>query len=845
MKLTAGTRLGPYEIVAPIGAGGMGEVYRANDTRLGRAVAVKVLPEAVAADADRIARFQHEARAAGQLAHPGILAIHDIGVHDGSPYIVSELLEGETLESRLSSGALPPRRAIDLALQLAQGLGAAHEKGIIHRDLKPENLFLTRDGRLKILDFGLAKLSAAEAGSSGVAPTQPGAILGTVGYMAPEQVRGAPADNRSDLFSFGVILYEMLTGKRAFDGPSPVEAMNAILKEEPPAIETNPGLDRLIKHCLEKKPEDRYQSARDLAFDLGSLVEPTSVSFTQRGAPSVKPGRRWRAPVWAIVAPLVIAAAAGGFVVGKGAPRVEPAWKQLTFRHGILRNARFAPDGQTIVYGAAWGAEPNEIYTTRREATESRALGIHGDLLAISSQGEMALLIDRDVRGVLVTAVGTLARAPLAGGSPRPVADGVHEADFAPDGELAAVREIAGQYAIEWPLGKTVLKRSGWVSHFRISPRGDAAAFIDHPIIGDDRGRVMLIDRQGTVTPVTREWMSAQGVAWRGDEIWYTATESGMTRAMRATDRAGHERLIARGPYGLTIQDIASDGRALVTRDVVRGELIMNGPGGARERDLAWFDSSAASDLSPDGKKLLIVEGGEGGGTEYGVYLRDTLSGKPPVRLTDGRASGLSPDGKWIVTIPHADRDQLGLLPTGPGQGRRITSDALNHSSARFSTDGKQIVFQGSEDGHAQRLFVMSVEGGPPRAISPEGIAADRFVVGPNGEVAALTADRTPTIFFFDGRPPQPIRGLTRGEVPLRFTSDGKKLYFITKLAVPAQVYLLDRESATRSLWKEISPADPAGVPDVATILITPDGDAWLYSVGRLLDDLFLVEGLK
>jgi eukaryotic-like serine/threonine-protein kinase len=281
MSLPAGSRLGPYEILSPLGAGGMGEVYRARDSRLGRDVAVKVLPSSFSNDPDRLRRFEQEARAAGLLNHPNVTAVYDIGTVDGAPYVVSELLEGETLRARLAGGALGPRRAVDYAIQVAHGLSAAHEKGIVHRDLKPENLFVTKDGRVKILDFGLAKLTQPD--SSGpqtnlpTAPvnagTEPGVVLGTLGYMSPEQVRGRTADARSDIFSFGAILYEMLSGRRAFQRDTAADTMSAILREDPPELSSMnpqlpPALDRIVHHCLEKDPEARFHSAHDLAFQL-------------------------------------------------------------------------------------------------------------------------------------------------------------------------------------------------------------------------------------------------------------------------------------------------------------------------------------------------------------------------------------------------------------------------------------------------------------------------------------------------------------------------------------------------------------------------------------------------
>ena len=285
MQLSAGERLGPYEIVSPIGSGGMGDVYRARDTRLSRDVAVKGLPEKRARDEDRQRRFEVEARAAGALSHPNIVAIHDVGSHEGIPYVVQELLDGETLRDRLDEGPLPTRKALDYALQIARGLAAAHDRGTLHRDLKPANIFVTRDGLVKILDFGLAKLAqngdgGSDSASTGVSTmvrgTTAGSVLGTVGYMAPEQAHGKAADHRSDIFAFGAVLYEMLKGRRAFLGESAIATMSAIIKEEPqelsdPGRVLPPGLERLVFHCLEKRPDDRFQSAKDLVFDLESI----------------------------------------------------------------------------------------------------------------------------------------------------------------------------------------------------------------------------------------------------------------------------------------------------------------------------------------------------------------------------------------------------------------------------------------------------------------------------------------------------------------------------------------------------------------------------------------------
>src|SRR5215469_12211184 len=398
MAIKSETRLGPYEIVSAIGAGGMGEVYRARDPRLKREVAIKVLPASFSSDPQRLHRFEQEAIAAGALNHPNILAVYDIGQQDGSPYIVSELLDGATLRERLRSGPLPIRKAVEYAQQIARGLAAAHDKGIVHRDLKPENIFLTNDGRVKILDFGLAKLTHAESTEDDQALTQtvqsdPGTVLGTVGYMSPEQVRGKPADARSDLFSFGAILYEMISGKRAFHSESPAETMSAIVKEEPPELtQTNrnvpPAMEHIVRHCLEKNPQERFQSARDVAFDLEIMSGISGPSKSGISAVPLRWQMRWE--LAAVIAAVAAAAFLMGMAVRGGGTRQQPSFHEVTFRRGHVSAARFATDGLTVIYSAAWQGKPYEVFTSVAGSTESRALGLaNTDMLAVSVNGEL------------------------------------------------------------------------------------------------------------------------------------------------------------------------------------------------------------------------------------------------------------------------------------------------------------------------------------------------------------------------------------------------------------------------------------------------------------------------
>ncbi len=499
----------------------------------------KCCPPEFARDADRLRRFEQEARAVGMLNHPNILIIHDLGTHAGTPYIVSELLEGETLRERLRAGALPARKAIDYALQIAHGLAAAHERGIVHRDLKPENLFVTKDARVKILDFGLAKLASPKFSGAvdteaptGMPRTEPGVVLGTVGYMSPEQARGDEADTRADIFSFGAILYEMLAGQRAFRGASVIEVLNAILKEEPPdLIETNqnvpPAIERVTRHCLEKSPAERYQSARDLAFNLESLSTASGQSAPVVAAITAHAERRSFFS-WPILAGAILLAAAVGiaaFFAGRSTlENPAPSIRRLTYRRGAIQSARFAPDGQTIVYAAAWDGGPLQIYLGRAESPEAKSLDLpNSDLLGISPSGELAILLGRRSFDLGMTTSGTLARVPLIGGAPREVAEGVRLADWGPDGNLAVWRQVGDRGQLEYPIGRKLYETTGSIQSMRVSPKGDLVAlgsFYENGVPS-----LAVVDLKGKKTILADKY-GAPGVAWTpaGDEVWFTAT---------------------------------------------------------------------------------------------------------------------------------------------------------------------------------------------------------------------------------------------------------------------------------------------------------------------------------
>src|SRR5215471_650035 len=461
--LSSGTKLGPYEIRSPLGAGGMGEVYRARDARLGRDVAIKVLSQSFAGDPDRLRRFEQEARAVAALSHPNILAIYDVGAEADVHYLVSELLEGESLREKIASGPLGIRRSTEYALLIAHGLAGAHDKGIVHRDLKPENVFVTRDGRVKILDFGLAQQKSAAAvvgtDSTLTSPIQTaaGLVMGSVGYMAPEQVRGLPADHRSDIFTFGAMLYEMLSGRRAFTRDTAAETMTAILKDEPPdlmgtGLQISPALDRIVRRCVEKDPDQRFQSAKDLAFALENISVHTGTASPIK-ATKERSRRLFVLPAVGITLVVVLALAAmiAWSRSGRSAP---PVFHHLTFARGYVRTARFSSDGQTVVFGGMWNGNPMQIWFQRADSTDFSALPLpKADLLSVSSTGELAIALNRRFPQMNVP-VGTLARVPLTGGAPRELLENVTEADWSPDGAgLAIAHQIGDHFRLEFPIG--------------------------------------------------------------------------------------------------------------------------------------------------------------------------------------------------------------------------------------------------------------------------------------------------------------------------------------------------------------------------------------------------------
>ena len=857
--LSRGTRLGFFEIVAALGAGGMGEVYRAKDTRLGREVAIKVLPVEVSADPERVKRFEKEARSASALNHPNIVTIHDTGTSDGVAWIAMELVEGQTLRQLLSAGAMPVKRLLAIATQIAEGLAKAHEVGIVHRDLKPENVMVTRAGLVKILDFGLAKLTGPVSGSGEHSQpptrsgTSPGLILGTVGYMSPEQAAGKPVDYRADQFSFGSILYEMATGRRAFQKKTAVDTLSAILNEEPEAMsEVNPQapapLRWIVERCLAKEPEDRYVSTRDLARELSSVQSHLSEAGSRTPVPGRSRGVRGLRGLAAVA--LILALVAAGaigrqlWLSRRSTPSV-PSFHQLTFRRGNLLTARFSPDGRTVVYGAAYDGAPSEIFTVRTDSPVSTPIGLRrADVMSVSSKSELAVLMNKkDASGP--GGGGTLARVPLGGGTPRELLEDVMQADWAPNGEdLAIVRYLAsGRYRVEYPIGTALFEGVLGDPRIRVSPGGALVAVAD----GD---AIATIDRNGKRRVVTSGWLNLYHLAWspRGDELIVSGGRTPDEHSIYAVSLSGRLRVLMSNAVGLVLHDMAPDGRLLLEDFREQCGIACLARGEKRERELGWMGTSFVRSISSDGG-FVVFSQSPPAPDPNGIYLRKT-DGAPPVRLGEGVIQDLSSDGRWVLTRLPGPPARLVLLPTGPGIKRAIPVEGLEPVYARLLPNGKGLAIRADAKDGNPVLAVVGLEGGPPRLIVKEGLAGDsHFAVAPDGDriasvskdqrlrITTVSSSRTTTV---PGDPLEPVDDL------LGWSADARFLYVWRYGMVPGRIDRIDLADGRRQDWKRLIPEDSTAIAAVGPFAIAPDGHSYAYSYIRtLVDDLYVVEGVR
>ena len=873
MSLTAGSKLGPYEILSPLGAGGMGEVFRARDTRLGRDVAVKIFPERFSGRPELRERFEREARTISALNHARICTIYDVGHQDEIQYLVMEFLEGETLAERIQKGPLPLREIVRIGMEICEALDAAHRAWIIHRDLKPANVMLTASGA-KLMDFGLAKASAASASGnttattnapllsaaetiSGPSPLSPltsaGQVVGTIQYMSPEQIEGKEADARSDIFALGAVLYEMATGKRPFAGKSQISLATAILEKDPEPIRTlqpalPPALDRVVRTCLQKNPEDRFQSARDVRLELKWISETAA----EPAAPTADKVQSRAILPWVVAGAALILAAALFFFIPRKLP--FPRYRMVGFRAGTLQNARFSHDGQTIIFSGEWEGGPPQVSTTRIGTPESRALSIPSATLASISPSNQVAILEECEPMFLFDCGGTLATFNLAGGAPREIAGHVAYADWSPKTEqLAVIVDEPNNARLEFPPGHVLYQQnSGWLGHPRFSPDGTLIAFENHPIDSDD-GSLDVVDLQGNHRVITGNWVSLEGLAWRpdGKEIWFagTLTTSGWSDAIHAITLEGKDRIVLAMPW-VRLLDVSSDGRVLLAYQDWRRILIGKFPGDPAEHPYSWLDDTNATAITDDGRALTFVESGEVYyiAQDRQAYYRKT-DGSPAVSLGTGQAA-VSPDGKYILT--YGRKNGLTLSPVGLGATKQIPITGLTMvDHVAWSDDNRQIVYEGLAAGKDWNVYRQNADGSsPPELIALKG--RDAFpVLSADGRVVAMRdAEKGLVLIHLDQSSSQnqvaremiSVKASLPDEHPVRFFDQSRSLLTAEVTGKGTSITSIDLATGRRQPFRQLTTRMVVGSQNM---VVTPDLRYYAYAAPNYLSDLYLVENLK
>jgi serine/threonine protein kinase/Tol biopolymer transport system component len=854
-------RIGPYQVGALIGAGAMGEVYRARDTKLNRDVALKLLPPLLALDPDRVKRFTREAQVLAALNHPNIAAIYGLEESVGGNALVLELVEGPTLADRIGTGPLPIEEVIGVGRQIAEALEAAHDKGIIHRDLKPANVKLTANGTVKVLDFGLEKVwEGAPDAQLSAAPTltatldRERTILGTPAYMSPEQARGRTLDKRTDIWSFGCVLFEMLTGRAAFADETISDTLARVLDRDVdwhrlPASTPRRVRD-VLRRCLHKDVNRRLRDIGDARLELDEALTPLD-------QPAAEGRNTYRGRLRRVAATLLLLAftGLGIYLVARSRDPAVPSFRQLTFRHGTITGARLAADSQTVVYRATWSGASPELFLIRPESRQSGALGlVNAGIYSVSSRGELAVALG--CRLNWGDCLGTLAQVPMTGGSPREMVKDVLVADWSPDGQnLAVVSFKDSSYRLEYPIDNLLYQSKGWITDARVSPAADRIAFLDHDQLGDSGGSVSVVDLNGRKTTLSSEWKSLQGLAWspRGDEVWFSGSRTGKggSSTLYAVTLAGRQRTVFSTPGTLKLNDISRDGqRVLLTRGTTRGGIIGLGAGGTMERDLSWFDFSTVADLSKDGRTLLFYEWGEGVAARPTIFIRKT-DGSDAIQLGEGRPLALSPDARWVAAVQENQPQPLVVLPAGTGDIKRLPRGPIVEylDWATWSPDGRRIFFAGRESTDVRRTYVQDLDGAAPRAVTPEGFVG--IVLSPDGE-SIIAVDRYGEYYVCStdaSAEPRPLDGYRDGDVPLQWSDDGRSLFVREAGNLTLRIHKLDLSTGTRQFWRELVPPDPTVLTDIGSdpgqVRVTPDGKSYAYTQWTFVGALYLAEGLK
>jgi serine/threonine protein kinase len=854
MALTPGTRLGPYEILASIGVGGMGEVYKAKDTRLDRFVAVKVLPEHLAKNTEALGRFEQEAKAVAALNHPNITGIFDVGRTDDTAYAVMELLEGETLREVISRGPLSPRKAVEIGSQIAMGLAAAHGKGIIHRDLKPDNIFVLKDGRVKLLDFGLARNIAgiqsgdpSDAETTAVPGTVAGALMGTVGYMSPEQARGEVADARSDIFAFGCLLYEMLSGHRAFQGATAVDVLHHIIHAdvELEGTDLSPGLRRILQHCLDKNPAQRFQGAQDLAFALESS---TSTNRDCEVSASPPKGRSSQSRPWfrhILISGIVLLAgiSAGAWWAYRTLQKPPPTFQRITFRRGNVLHARFTPDGQNVVYSAAWDSHPGEIFLARADGSGSRSLGITGATIqSVNDKGELLVILKPGALTATTAGAGTLAQATLDGGAPRELLERVWGADYGPDGKQYAVAYQASEgaaFRLDYPLGKRLMESPGVpLTSIRVSPKGDLVAM---SVNDSGSATLVVVNLQGHSRTLYRTARASEAdLAWAPDGTCIYMMDG---ESLVAVDLNGKARRIHADSTLFAIHHVSSTGRMLVEREVVRRITVVRRDG--HDTLLGWQDFTLLVDLSSDGQWALMDEGGGRLGPAGQPLLRRT-DGSAPKLLEPGVPLALSPNAQQALIQLPGNPAKLRLVPIGAGAPKDLAMEGWDLLEGAFAPDGSHVYAIGRQDKGPTKILEFTLDGQPGRILDSPLPHFEEIT--PDGKYfVALDDQRRLMLAPVDGGPPILAAGsLEDGDYLVGWSAIGELRIAHAVDSARLRLDRLDIRSGKRTPWMVLSPSDPTGAVRIRAAKASRDGKTVAFTTGMVdVSDLLIVEGLK
>lgn len=820
----------------------MGEVYAATDTRNGERAALKVLTQNSLSDPEHRRRFLQEAKTIRLLSHPNIVKLYEAGsarvegaeVH----FIAMELVEGQTLDRLIPAGGMRSKDAIALALPVASALETAHAAGVVHRDLKPRNIIVTAEKVPKILDFGLAKRTArASSGPTdetvSMAHSMAGAIVGTAAYMSPEQADGKNTDGRSDVFSFGAILYEMLAGKRAFPGDSPMSTIGAVMMKEPEPLGSipgiPPGLVAVIERCLRKDPARRHQSIGDVRVSLEDIQAAMDL-------PDNEPAHGNRR-TWLTAA----AAGAGGLISGALLGRSlwhhpSPEPRRLTYRRGDVISARFGPNGE-IIYSAVWGGDPLRTFIAQPGNRESRPLDLPPAwVLSVSSKGDLAVLLGREQ-------TGTLARVPIGGGTPREILEDVNWADWAPGGDsMAIVRRVGAVHRLEYPVGKVLLEATARRPELpRVSPDGSrVAVMVYEPETGDYA--LQVIGTDGKARVAARGFRVIAGLAWAGGDVLVAGARTGEPPAVFRISTSGSERVAYRMPGWPHLLDCAPDGSLLLAAVTSRLGIAALTPFSQQEQDLAWLDGSRVNDLSADGETMLFTEISSGEGRNTEIYLRKT-DGSPAVKIGNGNRAALSQDGRFVACLRNGPRgNQIAILPAGPGEERVLPADGLRYESVECHPDGKRVLFSASSGSEARRAYLRPLDGGPMTPVTPPGVALSK--VSPDGLAAVSGANGKLQLWPLAGGEHRTVSVLESGEHVCRWSSDGRHLFLANVHHGGSAVELsrVEVASGRRESIRKLTPIEPGavfwGLP-----ALSANGEYYAASFRKDVSELYLIRG--